>query len=327
MVLPLGICIGSLFRCDTSLEGSRYLYLPYMGWCIALTLAIPAGRLFGVARYSIALVTLASSMLSIGVYTKSVETCRAVLAQARASNPGRPVLLLDLPDRVEHIMCMGNALPAALYEPFFTSSHGIRGHATKVELDNGYLLGVLGVVPNVPQVERWHWDQGSLTFRASDAPVVWRGVLERGHQDELQVCGFNIRVAVAPPLALVGSVVEVRGVLEGGGGRAIACTSIELVRPRLLRQVSESLSNASWVFEGRAGEGVFLLLGDDVCCFGLGSAGAIGVRKPRYEFVGVVGATGRIGIPGALLENVRLVQAVSIDGPRVCLSEVRALDD
>lgn len=328
MVLPLGICIGCLFRCAESLEGGRYLYLPYMGWCIAVTLSIPVGRVSGVARCSLAMVTLASAVVSVGAYMKSVETCRAILTQARASTPEKPVLLLDLPDRIEHIMCMGNALPAALEEPFFGSRHGIRGHATKSELDAGYLLGVLGVVPSVPSVERWAWNQGSLAFGAPDAPVVWRGVLERGHHGEFQVCGISIRFAVAPPLAMVGAVVEVRGTLDGGGGgRTIACTRIESVPPRLLRQVPEGSSKASWVFEGRAGEGVFLLMGDDVCCFGLGAAGAIGVGKPRYEFVGVVGETGRIAVPGALLENARLLQALSIEGPRVCLSEVRALED
>jgi len=294
---------------------------------MSVTLAIPASRMFGLVRYSLAAVTLASAIISIGVYSQSVETCSEVLVQARASDPGRPVLLLDLPDRVEHIMCMGNALPAALEEPFFTRVHGIRGHATKSELDDGYLLGVLGVVPSVPRVERWRWSQGSRTFISSEDAVVWRGVLQRGDRGGLQVGGFDVRGQVALASSLVGSVVEVRGVLSGAGRRTIVCQSLEGVRPRLRRLANETAASSSWTVDGDAGEAVFLLLGNDLCCFGLGSAGSIGVATPRYEFVGVVGAGGRISVPKDLLANVRFVQAIAIHGPRVTLSEVRDLEE
>lgn len=327
MILPLCMCVGSVFRSGPSFEGSRYLYLPYLGWCLLVGCLVPRGVAFQFVVYLLGPVTWIAAAVAAHDYVASGRVARSILATALESRAGANVALWGIPDRLGMFMCLGNALPAALNPPFSSKPHSIRGHATEGEIRSGELLGMLGALPMVPDVERWVWDGTRLEPVGPELGMeaVWRGELTKDEKGGWSVSGLGMDGELSKLRADGGGIVEARGTIVGGAKKSMQAVSVTPARPCLREQAADGGRAQAWVFEGAPGDALFLLLGNEVCAFVLGQAGTVGISAPRYEFVGVVGAGEKLVVTAERLRGATWMQALVMNGPRVELCELRML--
>lgn len=327
MVLPLSMCVGSVFRSGPCFEGSRYLYLPHLGWCLLVGCLVPGGAAARFVMYLLGPVTWIAAVMTAHDYVASGRVASSILATARDSRAGTNVVLWGLPDRLGMFMCLGNALPAALNPPFSSNPHAIRGHATEGEIRSGEILGMLGALPIVPNVERWVWDGTRLEPAGSDLGLeaVWRGEWRKGEDGDWSISGLGTVGEGPMQVADGGGIVQARGTIVAGAKRSMHAVSVTPWMPCLREQGADGGRASAWVFEGSPGDALFLLLGDEACAFVLGPAGTVGIGSPRYEFVGVLGAGEKLVVSADLLRGARWMQALVMNGARVEVCELRML--